>query len=272
MLTIEQTGTASPRTVYTQALGKGRALIPEMRLLLQVWQPGESESSLADCALRHDVLGKSTARRVLDVVRVFSRRLLQPTDDAARHLKPLVEPTAPRQVFSDILFYYVSRQDALLLDFTILRYWPAVREGRLTMPNREVADLIWEAEQDGRIARPWSAEIKRDMAGRVLGTLSDFGLLEEFKPATRRIAAYRAADGTVLYLATLFHVQGCPDGLLADASAWQLFGLEREDVWQRLEALAGDGWLIVQRAGEVAHITWRYSDPEEVIRALIRPR
>jgi hypothetical protein len=271
MLTIEQPGKASPRTVYTQALGKGRALIPEMRLLLQVWQPGESESSLADRVLRHDVLVKSTARRVLDVVRVFSRRLLQPTDDAARHLKPLVEPTAPRQVFSDILFYYGARHDALLW-VTILRYWPAVREGRLTMPSREVAELIWEAEQDGRIARPWSAEIKRDMAGRVLGTLSDFGLLEEFKPATRRIAAYRAADGTVLYLATLLHVQGCPDGLLADTSAWQLFGLEREDVWQRLEALAGDGWLIVQRAGEVAHITWRYSDPEEVIGALIGHR
>src|SRR5438552_11706758 len=149
MLTIEQPGTASARTVYTQALGKGRALIPEMRLLLQVWQPGESESSLADRALRHDVLGKSTARRVLDVVRVFSRRLLQPTDDAARDLKPLLEPTAPRQVFSDILFYYCASHDALLWDFSILRYPPAVREGRLTMPNREVGELIWEAEQDG---------------------------------------------------------------------------------------------------------------------------
>jgi hypothetical protein len=53
---------------------------------------------------------------------------------------------------------------------------------------------------------------------------------------------------------------------------WKLFGLGREDVWQHLEALAGDRCLIVQRAGNVAHITWRYPDPEEVMRALIGSR
>jgi hypothetical protein len=269
MLTTEAPRADTPHAVYTQALGKGRALIPEMRLLLQAWQPGESESSLAERVLQQDVLGKSTARRVLDVVHVFSRRLLQPIDTAARHLKPLTLPSAPRQVFSDLLFYYTARQDALLWDFTIRRYWPAVREGRLTLANRDVAELLWEAEQDGRIARPWSSEIKRDMAGRVLGTLSDFGLLEAYRPATRRVALFRAADGTVFYLATLLHAQGCPDGLLADGPAWQLFGLEPHDVWQRLELLAGDGWLVVQHAGQVAHITWRYSDPAEVIGALV---
>ena len=272
MLTLEQPSAATPGAVYTQALGKGRGLIPEMRLLLEAWRPGESESALADRVLQHDVLGKSTARRVLDVVRVFSRRLLQPTDAAARHMKPLVLPSAPRQVFSDLLFYYTARQDALLWDFTVLRYWPAVHEGRLTLANREVAELLWEAEQDGRIARPWSAEIKRDMAGRVLGILSDFGLLEEYKPATRRIALFRPADGTVLYLASLLHSQGCPDGLLADEPVWQLFGLAPHDVWQRLELLAGDRWLVVQRAGQVAHITWRYSEPAEVICALVGSR
>jgi hypothetical protein len=272
MLTFEGPRADTTHAVYTQALGKGRALIPEMRLLLQAWQPGESESSLAERVLQQDLLGKSTARRVLDVVRVFSRRLLQPSDGAARQLKPLALLSAPRQVLSDLLFYYTALQDALLWDFTVLRYWPAVREGRLTLANREVAELLWEGEQNGRIARPWSAEIKRDMAGRVLGTLSDFGLLEEYRPATRRIALFRPADGTVLYLATLAHAQGHPDGLLADEPAWRLFGLEPHEVWQRLEQLAGDRWFVVQRAGQVAHITWRYSDPAEVIGALVGSR
>jgi hypothetical protein len=202
----------------------------------------------------------------------FLAAYLQPTDTAACHLKPLIVQSAPRQVFSDLLFHYTSRQDALLWDFTVQRYWPAVREGRLTLANREVAELLWEAEQDGRIARPWSAEIKRDMAGRVLGILSDFGLLEEYRPATRRIALFRPADGTVLYLATVLHAQGRPDGLLGENPAWQLFGLEPRDVWQRLELLGGDSWLVVQRAGQVAHITWRYSDPAEVIGALVGSR
>jgi hypothetical protein len=75
-----------------------------------------------------------------------------------------------------------------------------------------------------------------------------------------------------LYLATLAHAQGHPDGLLADEPAWRLFGLEPHEVWQRLEQLAGDRWFVVQRAGQVAHITWRYSDPAEVIGALVGSR
>lgn len=270
MTTIAAT-THQPKMLYTQALGKGRALIPEMRTLLEVWAPGESEESLAERVLRVDVLGKATARRVLDVVRVFGRRLLTPTDAPARHLKHLGAPTVPRQVFGDVLFFYVARQDALLWDFTLQRYWPSVRAGRLTVPNRDVAELIWAGEQDGRIAKSWSEEIKRDMAGRVLGILSDFGLLEEFKPARRKVCAYRPADGTVVYLAHLLHAEGVPDGLLAKRTEWQLYGLGQHDVWARLEGLATEQWFVLQRAGQVAHITWKYSEPEEVSRVLARP-
>jgi hypothetical protein len=258
------------RRCYTLALLKGRALVPETRALLKTWEPGESAASLAARTLREDILGRATARRALDIVQVFARRLLQPTDAPARHLKPLTRAGtgAPRQIFSDLLFYYVARQDDLLWDFTVKRYWPAVREGRLTIANREVADLIWEAEQDGRIARSWSAESKRELVGRVLGTLSDFGLLEPLKPGRRKVAQYRVADGTVLSLAHLLHEQGVPDGLLADQPPWSLFGLAPDDVWGRLELLAGDGWLVVQRAGQVARVTWKYAHAEDVSHAL----
>jgi hypothetical protein len=77
----------------------------------------------------------------------------------------LIGSPAARQAFSDLVLLYIAQQDDLLRDFTLLRYWPAVREGRLTITNQEVRDLIWEAEQDDRIPTPWSAEIKRDMAG-----------------------------------------------------------------------------------------------------------
>ncbi len=259
----------SPVT-YTQALAKGGALLPETRVLLAAWQPGEGEEALADRVLRSDLLGRATARRVLDIVRVFALRFLSLGEGPARHLKRLVAGGSPHQIYSDLVFHYAAQRDALLHDFTVSRFWPAVRDGRLVVANGDVRQLILEAEQDGRIPSPWSAEIKRDMAGRVLMALTDFGLLRELKPGKREVLPYRAADGTVVYLAHLLHEQGVTDASLAVHPAWALFGLEPADVWHRLDLLAGEGWFVVQRAGQVARITWRYAGLEEAVDALAR--
>jgi hypothetical protein len=59
-----------------------------------------------------------------------------------------------------------------------------------------------------------------------------------------------------------------PDGLLADQPSWGLFGLMPHDVWARLDMLAGEDWLVAQRAGQVVRITWKYDRVEDVTRAL----
>ena len=73
--------------IYTQALSKGGALLPETRTLLCAWRPGEPGAEFANRVLREDLLGHATARRVLDIVRVFTLRFLTPTDAPARHLR-----------------------------------------------------------------------------------------------------------------------------------------------------------------------------------------
>ncbi len=253
---------------YTQALAKGGALLPETRVLLQAWQPGESEADFAERVLRDDILGRSTARRVRDIVRVFALRFLQPDDTPARHLQRLIAPTGPRQVFSDLVFYYTARQDDLLRDFTTLCYWPAVRDGALSIRNEDVQRLIAEAHADGRIHSAWSEEIRRDMAGRVLIALTMFGLLAEDRPARRTVLLYSPADATMLYLAYLLHGRGITDASLATQPEWALFGLEPGDVLNRLEGLVAARWLIVQRSGEVIRISWTYGSVEEVLDVL----
>jgi hypothetical protein len=256
-------------TLYTQALAKGGALLPETRILLQHWRPDESSADFGERVLRDDILGRATARRVLDIVRVFTLRFLTPIDAPARHLQRLIADTVPRQVYSDLVFYYTARRDDLLRDYTIEHYWPAVREGSLVIRNESVQHLIAEAQQDGRIRSPWSPEIRRDMAGRVLIALTDFGLLQEDKPARRQVLPYHPADGTVVYLAHLLHDAGVTDSSLAEHGDWALFGLEPRDVWNRLELLAGQDWFIVQRAGQVTRISWRYDSVEEAVDALV---
>jgi hypothetical protein len=261
---------AEQDVTYTQALSKGGSLLAETRILVQAWHPGEPNNAFAERVLQEDLLGRATARRVLDIVRVFTLRFLTPTDAPVRHLRRLIENNESRQIFNDVVFYYTALQDDLLRDFILLHYWTAVREGRLTISNQDVRHLILEAEQDGRIRTPWSAVIKRDMAGRVLVTLTDFGLLRPLKRAKREVIPYRPADGTIVYMTYLLHENGITDASLAEHSAWALFGLQADDVWNRLEVLAGDGWFIIQRAGQVVRITWKYQSVEDAVHAIAR--
>jgi hypothetical protein len=255
---------------YTEALSRGGVLLAEMRALLRVWRPGEATQDLIRRVRDEDVLGKSTARTVNDYVRAFSRRFLTPTDEPARHLSRVADDTAPRDLFRDLLFYYIARKDDLLRDFTVLRYWPMAREGRLSLSTYDAKEFLWEAEQDGRIARPWSAAVKKDMPARLLNALADFGLLGKTRAPRHPILPYRPTDGAVTYLAHLLHRDGVTDASLAEHPAWALFGLAPIDVWHRLDSLAGDGWFVIQRAGQVVRITWNYSSVEEVLDALAR--
>jgi hypothetical protein len=260
-------------TRYTLALMKGRGLIGETRALLRAWQPGETEQSLAHRALTEDLLGRATAKRVRDIVRVFARRLLVPTAEPARNLKPLAEAASgPKRVLEDLLWYYTARADPLIWDFTLAKYWPAAERGIDTLSNTGVMEFMWEAEQDGRIVHRWTPELRRDLAGRLMGVLTDFGLLDVLKPSVRRITSFRPVDGAVIYIAHLLHAQGVPDGLIASQTAWSIFGLPEPAVWARLDQLSGEGWLVIQRAGRVARITWRHQSPEEVIGELIAAR
>jgi hypothetical protein len=239
-----------------------------MRALLAAWDPRETPAEFARRVQRDDLVAKATARTVKDYVSAFRVRYLTPTDAPARHLQRLLEDGARQQLLTDLVFYYTAERERLLRDFTVLDYWPAVRDGRLAIAIQDVRQFIWEAEQDGRIASPWSADVHRDLPARVLGALADFGLLGGLKRGRRAVLPYRPADETLVYLAHLLHAAGVVDGVLAEHGVWALYGLEPPDVWHRLDTLAGDGWFVLQRAGQVARVTWRYTDMDEVIDAL----
>lgn len=239
-----------------------------MRALLQAWLPGEAPATFAKRVQRDDLVGKATARTVKDYTLAFTSRFLTPTDAPVRHVRRLLLGTVSRHVVNDLLFYYTAAQERLLCDFTTLHYWPAAREGRLALAVQDVRQFIWEAEQDGRIPVPWSSDVHRDLPARVLRILSDFGLLGQLRAGHRDLLPYRPADETLVYVVHLLHFDGVPDSALAEHGAWARFGLEPQDVWHRLDTLAGDEWFILQRAGQVVRITWQHAAMDEVVDAL----
>ena len=103
----------------------------------------------------------------------------------------------------------------------------------------------------------------------MLRALRDFGLLQEHERGRREIVVHRIDDRAIIYLAHELHFAGLTDAAVVGHDDWAVFGLHRSDVVTAMERLTGDGWWIVQAAGELVRVAWRYRSMEEVIDALV---
>ncbi len=191
-----------------------------------------------------------------------------PTDDPARRLKKLMDNGLPRKLFSEVLFLYAARADRLLYDFTTEVFWPACRRRRSMLTRDDVMAFIAEATDAGRIAQAWSSKVQVKIARAVLSTLRDVGFLREERRGHREIVSYYLSDEGVAYLAHELHDTGLSDSPMSEHPDWRLFGLDRGRVLGRLDNLAEDQGMLVQRAGSVVRITWRYESVEELIDGL----
>ena len=254
---------------YTIALCKGAALVDETRTLVRHWTPGEEIGHFVDRVLHDNVLARTTAYRTRDIVRrVFARRFLVPTDEPARRLKKLMDNGLSRKLFVEVLFLYAARADHLLYDFTTEAFWPACRRGRSISTRDDVLSFVAEAIDRGRIQKAWSAQVQVKIARGVLSTLRDVGFLREERRGHREIVPYYLSDDCAAYLAYELHETGLSDSAICDHLDWRLFGLDRGRVLGRLDNLGEDKGMLVQRAGSVVRITWKYESVKELIDGL----
>ena len=102
----------------------------------------------------------------------------------------------------------------------------------------------------------------------LVGTCSDFGLLENKKNSNRKILPFRIEPKVAIFLSYDLHFSGHGDNSVLSHTDWGLFGLDRSDVLNEMKQLALKGWFIIQSAGDVTRIGWQYQSMEEVIDAL----
>lgn len=262
---------STPKSTYTTELSKGQGAVEETLSLLQVWEPGTTPESLAERVLREGSLSRSTAVRTHDLVqRVFVRRYLVPNDEPARHLKQLTSRKADRAVIRQIMLIYTARLHLILRDFIIEEFWGRYSAGAERISRADAEQFIARAHADGRISPSWSPVIRVRVARYLTGTLADFGLLSEGRETAKEIHPFRILSGTALYLAHEVHFKNFSDTSILDLPDWKLFGLAREEVVRELDKLAHDGHFMLQYAGDLLRISWRYKNMEECIDAIAR--
>lgn len=252
-------------------LTKGMPSLDEIQALLLAWRPEEAPTDFADRVQRDGILTKQTARRVQDLVlRAFQPWFLKPDDRGAHWLKALVEAGGDRRTLNELVFLYKARSEAVLYDFTLKHFWPACHDGDLYLRTADIEDFLVEAQEEGRTTKRLSRQTQERLAQGIFRALTEVGFLNDDNRYAREYVLYRVTDLTVAYLAYDLHLAHIPDGLLAEASDWGLFGMTREHTLDRLAALDDRAGLIVQRAGSVVSITWLHNSMNEVIDAYTR--
>ncbi|MDY6908912.1 MAG: BrxA family protein [Thermodesulfobacteriota bacterium] len=257
------------RQRYTIAICKGAALLDETRTLIEHWKVGETAEAFVRRVEQEGLLGKATAYRVRDIVRrVFVPRYLKPDDRPARMLKGAIECNLQPAVFKELVLLYSSRNDPLLRDFVLREFWPSVRRGRDFMDISNVLLFFSEALTDGRIDKPWSDQVSRNVAWGLLGFLREADFIRESQKGKRELIDYRISDGMMVILARILKEEGFSDSGIVDHPDWNVFGLERMDVLARLHFLGEEMGLLVQQAGSVVSFNWKVRSTQSLMSTL----
>jgi len=262
---------AETHEAYTIRISKGAGLVAETRDLLREWHPGESAAALAERVLKTNLLGKSTARRVKDIVqRVFAPRYLYPKGCLALYLKKLVESHTAGDWFHDLCLLYSARADRLVRDGVTVLLRNARDEGRIALSVDAVVAFLRESDLNGMMDQTWSPEVKKKIARGLLKVLTEFGFLTQCVRGPREIRHFRPHPLAIAYLALDLHFHGATDAAVTSHTDWQLWLLDEPVVRDSLNDLSRVGLWIFQAAGAVVRITWNVSSMEEAVDALAR--
>ena len=253
---------------YTTQLGAGLGLVHETKALLDLWTPDQSAPELKEAALQSGLFPGVTARRLRNIViECFKPRYLVDDGRPARYLKTL-EPALTPTEFNQLLFLYTCRANPILADFVREVYWERSAAGAEMVRKEDATAFIRCGVDDGKTIKLWSESMIGRVSSYLLGTCADYGLLGKLGRFGRRILGFPIEPKIAAYLAYDLHFKAVGDNSLLKHSDWALFGLQREDVRSELKRLTLRGQIILQSAGSVTHIGWKYRSMQDFVDAL----
>ena len=253
---------------YTSTLNAGLGMLQEIKMLLDLWHSGMTAIELQGIALESGRFPNISARRLRNFIfQGFAPLCLYDNGERAVLLQKL-HPILTNREFEQWLFIYTCRTHAILADFVREVYWNAYVSGRDRLSNEEARAFVVRAVQDGQTTTPWSESTVMRVARYLTSYCADFGLLERGIRQVRSILPYWIEPHVAALLAYDLHFAGLGDNALLVHEDWALFGMDRPDVLEEMKRLALTGKVIVQVAGGVTKINWKYQTMEELIDGL----
>lgn len=258
-------------STYSTELIKVSGLISESIELLRIWNPGMRSSELRDAAIRAGTLAKGSSDRVWAITRYgFGLRYLGEEQRPARILKRLVENGASVSLLRQLFSIYTARINGLFADVAGEYYWELHSRGVEELTSEILKTFIRSKFGSTKLPHPWSDSVTKRVASGLLKTLVDFGYAAQGRGVVRRITPPRILPETVCFIAYEARERGIPDSSVITDPAFSLFGLNRQMALEELIHVSGQYGLIVQSAGDLVRISYKYANMEDSLDALVQ--
>lgn len=247
-------------TQYNILLGKGCGLIEETLLLLSVCNEDTTKESLAKYVHETNYLSKCTDQRSMDIVKlVFYSRFLKRNPKVANWLKNIRNRGLTLPQFKQLLMVYCARENAVMYDYIVTVLNDLRISNVVKLPSDSIKNFISEIVESGKAQ--WSESIKRRCATYVKTALFDFDMIRK----NGEILPYEISNFTLLYLMHELHFEGLSDMAIWNHEDWQLFGLDKYQLQDRIMENTLKGGYIAQCSGNLMTISWKYKSMEEFI-------
>jgi hypothetical protein len=148
--------------------------------------------------------------------------------------------------FVGLAYLHYARRDQLTFDFVTNGLWERWKHKTSDVRRDDVLDFLADyASRDA--VKKWRESTRKKLAGNVLSSLRDFGLLTgvQRKSLQRPVAVPEVA----LHLCRLLHAEGLRGRTLLEARDWRLFLWEPHDTSFALAQLAQRGEIRFERSG-----------------------
>jgi hypothetical protein len=253
---------------YTTLLTHGGAMVDEMRILIDRFNPEMDINKWVDDIVKENVLGKASRAYTSEIIsRFFLPRFVNgQSKNAWKALKILCSKGADLSIIRSIMYYHTARIDDLLYDFVVNEVFERYYTGQTTISADDVYRFIESSPKD-RLDKQWSDSVKGRLSRGVLSVLRDFGILEG--KSKKKIADFYLPLEAFAYVAFLLYSDVSSGDIILNHDDWKLFLLKPKNVERMFLEAHQHGFLKYNAAGNLIRIDFEYKSTEELANDIV---
>ena len=258
--------TATNRTnvVSSFTVIKG-TMIPETYRVLAEWDLTLPKKTNLDRLRDENFIGTTSATWLRDVAFVLNRRFDPADRDLALVL--LTKGGLPVADWKPIMLWHMTRDEFLVRDFLIHWLYLQFEDGAYRLRTEDVEVFLGTLrERGGETEGDWSESTRNRVAGALLKSAVDFGLLRGTQ--TKEFASYHLPERSFLYLLHALRDQLTSPTKIIESPEWRMFLMAPQDVERELLRLHQYRKLHYEAAGSLAQLTLPYDSALDYAQAI----
>lgn len=256
----------SSQPTYTSRIIKASALIADTKVLLAAWDAERSVAENLDRARRENIFGKTSRKRVEDILRIFRQRYFDDAD-VGTALVTLAQHGAPAQWIDPLLYFFSAQNDRTLRDIVVEVLYPRHLAGYTDLPVQVAVRAVRDWVAEGKTTTPWNDRTIERVAQGLMATLRDFGVLQG--AVNKRLTPIYLPTSAFALIALWLQQRERSGHLVLHSDDWRLFFLPVEGVERFFIEAHQEHLLTYHAAGSVIRIEFPAASLTEYVHVLL---